>query len=128
VSCGDGDAMLLLSAHQQLVSIMCQDGRLSLSAVHRSACVRACAPWRQRVRVGGAKMTDPPRWVRRHERSEGRRRGLRGARQLAADGKCSGDWGMQWCTEMSQPFSYGCPDPNPLFPVRRPLRPFWRLF
>lgn len=35
---------------------------------------------------------------------------------MAADGACDGDWGLQWCTEMSQPFTYGCPDKDPIFP------------
>ena len=70
----------------------------------------------ERVRVPGKKMTDAHRMVRKWERREGRKRGLRGERQMAADGACDGDWGLQWCTEMSQPFTYGCPDPDPLFP------------
>jgi lysosomal Pro-X carboxypeptidase len=70
----------------------------------------------ERVRMAGKKMTDAHRMVRRWERREGRKRGLRGERQMAADGSCAGDWDMQWCTEMSQPFSYGCPDPDPIFP------------
>ena len=70
----------------------------------------------ERVRIPGAKMGEW-RHVRRHERAEGRRRGLVGEAQRRADGGCAGDWGMQWCTEMSQPFTYGCDDPDPIFPA-----------
>eukprot|EP01052_Picozoa_sp_SAG31_P011945 SAG31_NODE_688_length_12807_cov_6.395814_13_plen_313_part_00 len=67
----------------------------------------------ERVRVPGAKMGEW-RHIRRKARREGPRRGL--IRSTANGDGCDGDWGLQWCTEMNQPFSYGCQDHDPIFP------------